>query len=393
MKKILVLGNTGLNQSNNSTNNRMKKIFEVIYTQYKFEFDYYQLREAVLEVEYINYLNKKANPSPLHAYKAIIKENTNYEIVLAETFNAAIIAYMLFFKTKTPFIWRQFGNTFNDELTFKNYFKPKILFKFFLHKLIANSFGCKAVVCTEDGCANRTLYLEKLGMSADKLYMVKNQRTKNSLKKIEDKSLLNSDNFKIVQVGRITSWKKIHLLIEAIINIKNKYPEIANKIELNIIGQTQDIEYENRLKEEILKHQLDKQIFFKKDLEYHQIEEIFQTTNLSISLTAYNPIIESLQNEIPVITYEYGEIGEVFNDCNAVFILAKDIKKSSFLSKDEESRIVKELEEKIIVLFKQKELLHNLGREGREFVENNFPLLDEHVSEIINIYMKEKDAL
>jgi glycosyltransferase involved in cell wall biosynthesis len=391
MKKILVLGNTGLNSSNNSTNNRMKKIFEVMHTQYGFTFDYYKLREAVLEVDYINYLNKKADANPIHAYKTIVKENKHYEIVLAETFNAVIVAYMFFLKTKTPFIWRQFGNSLNDELNFKNYFKPKILLKFLLHKVISNSKGCKAVVCTEDGCANRTLYIDKLGMSIDRLYMIKNQRTEQSVEAIK---LLSSKTniFKVVQVGRITAWKKIHILVDALINIKNKYPKISEKIELDIIGQTQDREYENSLREKIKEYKLEKNITFKKDLQYHDIEEIFKTTDLSISLTAYNPIIESLQNEIPVITYEYGEIGEVFNDCKAVFILAKGIKKSSFLSKEQEAQITEELAEQIRVLFKEKGLIE-LGKEGKLFVEKHFPLLDEHVNEIISIYIKEIDAL
>ena len=393
MKEILVLGNTGLNSSNNSTNNRMKKIFEVMHTQYGFRFDYYKLREAILEVDYIHYLNKIANANPIVAFQAIGKENKQYALILAETFNAAIIAYMLFLKNKTPFIWRQFGNTFNDELSFKNYFKPKILLKFLLHKVIANSSGCKAVVCTEDGCANRTLYLDKLSMPKEKLYMVKNQRTEQNLKKEKNLSSSVDNTFKIVQIGRITEWKKIHLLVEALINIKKKYPNIAEKIELDIIGQTQDIEYEKKLRKEIRFHQLEKQIVFKKDLEYHQIEEIFEETNLSISLTAYNPIIESLQNEIPVITYEYGEIGKVFDTCEAVFILAKGIKKSSLLSEEQESLIVKELEEQIVTLFEQQKILKELGENGRIFVENNFPLLPEHVQEVTDIYMKVVDAL
>lgn len=391
MKKILVLGNTGLNSSNNSTNNRMKKIFEVMHTQYGFTFDYYKLREAVLEVDYINYLNKKADANPIHAYKTIIKGNKHYEIVLAETFNAVIVAYMFFLKTKTPFIWRQFGTTFNDELRAKSYFNPKIFLKFLIHKIIVNSTGCKAVVCTEDGCANRALYLEKLSLSTEKLYMVKNQRTEN-VEKVKVQ-LSQDDVFRIVQIGRITSWKKIHILVDALINIKNKYPEISKKIELDIIGQSQDIAYENRLKKLLINHGLDEQVRFKKDLEYHQIEKILQEVNLSISLTAYNPIIESLQNEVPVITYEYGEIGKVFENCEAVFILAKDLKQSSFLSKEQEKQITIELEDKLLVLFEGRESLKELGVKGKKFVESSFPLLDEHVREVTAIYRKVIDTL
>ena len=294
---------------------------------------------------------------------------------------------MLYITKKTPFIWRQFGTTFNDELELKNYFKPKILLKFFLHKLIANSSGCKAIVCTEDGCANRTLYLGKLGVSDKKLHMVKNQRTLRATSSQMTDVRLKSDKFKIVKIGRISEWKKIHLLVKAMVNIKNKYPKIAEDIELSIIGQTQDQEYEKSLKKLISDNRLENQIFFKKDLEYNQIEEILKNTDLSVSLTAYNPIIESLQNNIPVITYEYGEVGKIFDNCPAVFVLCKDIKKSSFLSFEQEENILEELENQLLDLFKQKEELKLIGKEGRKFVENNFPTLDEHVKEVSEIYL------
>lgn len=388
--RILVLGNSGLNNSNNSTNNRMKRIFELLNQKYGYTFDYYKLRKTTLEENYIRYINNNANSNPIYAIMQIFLNKVKYDLIIAETFNAAIVAYVISLFNKTSFIWRQFGTTFNDELNFKNYFKPKIFIKFLLYKIIANSNFCKAIVCTEDGCANRTLYLNKLKVKKDKFFMVKNQRTERLIQ-LEEKE--KKDNkFYIIQVGRINPWKKIHLLLDTLINIKNKFPEISENIELNIIGQTQDINYENKLKDKIQENKLEKNIFFKKDLDYHQIEEIFQYTNLSISLTAYNPIIESLQNEIPVITYEYGEIGEVFNECKAVCILAKDIKKSSYLTNRDEAQIISELENKILELYNQKESLSLLGKEGKKFVENNFPTVDEHAEEIISIYMKEINA-
>lgn len=393
MKKVLIIGSSGLNNLNNSTNNRMKKIFEVLHNKYGFVFDYYQLRPAVLQVDYINYINKEANPSSWDAFRIISSKKIKYDIALAETFNAAIVAYLIYLRKKTPFIWRQFGTTFNDELEFKNYIKPKVLVKFILHKLIANSKGCKAIVVTEDGCANRTLYLDKLHVRQEKLYMVKNQRTEQkSQKNIVSKSN-NKDIFRLVQIGRITQWKKIHLVLDAIINIKNRAPEIAKKIQFNIVGKTQDKEYEDFLLNKIVDNQLEEHIFFLKDLQYHEIEKLLRDTDLSISLTAYNPIIESLQNSIPVITYEYGEIGEVFNACSAVFILSKDIKKSSLLSIEQEKNILDALEEKIIFLYENRKDLKEIGTEGKKFVEENFPVLDEHVKEVIGIYMKVIDAL
>ena len=388
--KILVIGNTGLNYSNNSTNNRMVKIFEVLNKKYQYGLDYYKLRNATLEVEYINYINKQENSNPIKAFKTILSNKTKHDICIAETFNAAIVAYLLYKFKKIPFIWRQFGTTFNDELE-THFFKPKTLLKYILHRIIANSKGCKAIVCTEDGCANRILYLDKLKISPNKLYMVKNQRTEQKFESIKKE---NSDNkFRIVQVGRINPWKKIHILVSALVSIRIKFPEIMENIELNIIGISQDVEYENKLNSVIIKNNLQKNIFFKKDLEYDKIEKIFLETDLSVSLTAYNPIIESLQNGTPVITYEYGEIGEVFKNSEAVTIVAKNIKKSSMLSKEEENLIQKEVEDKIVELYQNRKKAEKIGKDGRKFVEDNFPTLDEHVEEIINIYRKVINAL
>lgn len=388
--KILILGNTGLNYSNNSTNNRMVKIFEVLNKKYQYCLDYYKLRNATLEVKYINYINKQENSNPIKAFKTILSKKTKYDICIAETFNAAIVAYSLYKFKNIPFIWRQFGTTFNDELE-THFFKPKTLLKYTLYRIIANSKGCKAIVCTEDGCSNRILYLNKLKVSPNKLYMVKNQRTEQKLESIKKE---NSDNkFRIVQIGRINPWKKIHVLVSALVSIRTKFPEIMENIELNIIGISQDIEYENKLNSVIIKNNLQKNVCFKKDLEYDKIESIFQDTDLSISLTAYNPIIESLQNEIPVITYEYGEIGEVFKECEAVSVLAQGIKKSSMLSNKEESQIQNELEVKIIEHYENKANLKKIGIDGRIFVEDNFPTLEEHVNEVVNIYQQVIDAL
>ena len=389
-----MIGNTGLSDVNNSTNNRMKKIFEYMHLKYGYSFEYYKLTNAALEVDYINYINNIANRNPIKAFQVISKQNKKYDIVLAETFNASIVAYVLYITKKTPFIWRQFGTTFNDELGFKNCFNPKMLLKFFLHKLITNSSGCKAVVCTEDGCANKALYIDKLGLKLnDKLHMVKNQRTAQTIKYNKVSNNAKNDKLKIVQIGRINKWKKIHLTIQALANIKNNYSEIIEKIELTIIGIPDDSTYEEKLKKIIDDNNLENQVLFKKKLEYNQIEEILQNTNLSISLTAYNPIIESLQNEIPVVTYEYGEIGEVFDKCHAVFVLSRNIKKSSFLSTNQEDSILKELENKLVSLVGQKEKLNSIGKEGKKFVENTFPTLDEHVKEITDIYIKTINAI
>ena len=385
MNKILIIGNSGLDEKNNSTNLRMRKIFENLNQKYNLSFDYFKLREATLKVDYINYINKVANPNPIKAFLEIKKLKKNYKISIAETFNAVIVSYLIYKFNGTPFIWRQFGTTFNDEFSLKNYFKLKFLIKFILHRIIANSKGCKAIVCTEDGCANRTLYIDKLNVDKEKLYLVKNQRP--SVKEVISEKIKSQD-LRLIQIGRITSWKKIDIVLNAISNIKKNNPEIGKKINFKIIGQTQDEEYEKDLKKIILDNNLSEQVHFFKDLEYPEIESKILESDISISLTAYNPIVESLQNETPCITYNYGEVEKIFEKTNAVKILCKDMAKSSDLTEKEKNKILIELEDCLVNLYKEKELLPSLGREGKKFIENNFPSLDEHVSEISKIYLK-----
>ncbi|MDN5050691.1 glycosyltransferase [Aliarcobacter butzleri] len=391
MIKLLILGNTGLDEKNNSTNLRMRKIFEVLHYQKECFLDYYKLRDAKLNVPHINYLNKDANSNPIKAFLFLIKVNSKYDLLIAETFNASIAAYLYYLLKRTPFIWRQFGTTFNDDLNFKNYFNPKILLKLLLHKLIANSNGCKGIVCTEDGCANSTLFLDKLKILKNKFYIVKNQRTENiNLRKTNCKE---RQTFNIVQIGRINTWKKIHLVIDVIIDIKKERPDIFELIQLDIIGIIDDKDYEMNLVNNINLYGLENHVFIEQNLQYSEIEEKLHNSDLSISLTAYNPIIESLQNEVPVITYEYGEVNSIFKDCPAVFVLAKNIKKSTNLSNTEENQIKKELKDKLIESFYKREKLHNIGIEGRKFVEKEFPTIEEHSKEIVDIYMKVINAL
>lgn len=391
MIKLLILGNTGLDEKNNSTNLRMRKIFEVLHYENKCLLDYYKLRDAKLNVPHINYLNKDVNSNPIKAFLFLIKLNSKYDLLIAETFNASIAAYLYYLLKRTPFIWRQFGTTFNDDLNFKNYFNPKILLKLLLHKLIANSNGCKAIVCTEDGCANSTLFLDKLKILKNKFYIVKNQRTENiNLKKINCEE---GQTFNIVQIGRINSWKKIHLVIDVIIDIKKERPDIFELIQLDIIGIVDDKDYEMNLVNNINFYGLENHVFIEQNLQYSEIEEKLHNSDLSISLTAYNPIIESLQNEVPVITYEYGEVNSIFKDCPAVFVLAKNIKKSTNLSNKEENQIKKELKDKLIESFYKRGKLHNIGIEGRKFVEKEFPTIEEHSKEIVDVYMKVINAL
>mgnify|MGYP001220408571 CR=1 FL=1 len=385
IKRILIFGNTGLNEADNSTNNRMKAVFYDLYKNHNLQLDYYKLRAASLDVNYISYVNEKENKSILHAIKTITNQRMDYNLSIGETFKGVLISYVLYLLRGTPFVWRQFGSTFNDELHTIVY-RPKVIFKLLLYKIITKSKGCRAIICTEDGCANKALFIERLGVSVNKFHMIKNQRTPFMSQSIQVEKTPN--DFIITQVGRISPWKKIHLLLKALSFASSKNTNFKNNYSLNIIGITQDEPYERELKKYIEDHNMSSQVYFLNNLGLNELSSKLTESSITVSLTAYNPIIESLQNQTPVITYEYGEINDVFNKCNAVKIICKDIKKSSNLNFKDERRIVEELGKELINSYKNKNKLIEIGIQGKEYVENNFPTLDEHVKLINQVLIK-----
>ena len=73
-KRILIFGNTGLNNANNSTNNRMKAVFYDLYKNHNLQLDYYKMRAASLDVDYINYVNEKENKSIFQTIRIITNQ-------------------------------------------------------------------------------------------------------------------------------------------------------------------------------------------------------------------------------------------------------------------------------------------------------------------------------
>lgn len=384
-KNILIVGNTGLNNSDNSTNNRMKAVFFDLYKKHNVKLDYYKLRPTTLEVDYINYINQKEKKSIFQSIKTILIQRNDYDLLIGETFHAALICYLLYRIKAIPFVWRQFGSTFNDELeSFVIY--PKVVIKFILYKIISNSKGCRGIICTEDGCANKSLFIDKLGVSPSHFHLVKNQRTPVNEKLDSFKN--ESNDFIITQVGRISSWKKIHLLLNAVSLAASKCSRFKKNYCIQIIGLAQDELYEKELKQYVFDNEMSNQVFFINNLTLSELSGRLKTTSISVSLTAYNPIIESLQNKTPVITYEYGEVNAIFKKCNAVKIICKDIKKSSKLSLTQENQIVQELSKELLYFFHNKGEIARIGEEGKKFVEKNFPTLQEHVKLINQILIK-----
>lgn len=85
------------------------------------------------------------------------------------------------------------------------------------------------------------------------------------------------ENPKLLYVGRIVEWKRIHLAIEALNNlVKNGFPNAT----LNIIGPTSSDTYLTELEELIKKYQLFKNVFFLGHKEHNELPRYFQEADL-----------------------------------------------------------------------------------------------------------------
>lgn len=335
--------------------------------------------------EGINFLNDQANSSYFLSIKHLLKLKNKYELVIAESTRGVVIAYVYFLFTNTPFVWRQFGITLNDELiTFPNKYKLKVLLKKYFYKIIVNSSGCKAVICTEDGCANKAFFLDRLKIKPEKFHLIKNQRTPTNFKL----SLSKSNTFIITSIGRINKWKKIHILLNSFKKFIDLFNFNENEIRLKLIGLDSDLKYEKYLIQKAEELDIKKHLIILKNLELEEINKHIIESTLTVSLTAYNPIIESLQNGTPVITYDYGEVFDIFKNFEAVKIICRDIKKSTYLSEKDELLIENELRDALIECYKKKDKLKFIGLQGQKQLEKEFPTLDQHAKTVSQIYLK-----
>ena len=363
----------------------MLNIFRFLKLENKINIDYYQLRSCLYKPEWINFLNNEANSSYFLSIKFLLKQKNKYSLVIAESTRGAVIAYFYFLFRNTPFVWRQFGITLNDELiTFPNKYKLKVLIKKYFYKIIVNSSGCKAVICTEDGCANKEFFLDRLKIKSEKFHLIKNQRTPANFKLTVSKS----NTFIITSIGRINKWKKIHLLLNSFKKFIDLFNFNKDEIKLKLLGLNSDFKYEEFLIQKAEELNIKKHLIILKNLELEEINKHIIKSSLTVSLTAYNPIIESLQNGTPVITYDYGEVYDIFKNFEAVKIICRNIRKSTYLSEKDELLIEKELSDALIECYENKEKLKYIGIQGQKQIETEFPTLDQHTKIVSKIYLK-----
>ncbi|WP_291727591.1 XrtY-associated glycosyltransferase XYAG1 [Bernardetia sp.] len=113
----------------------------------------------------------------------------------------------------------------------------------------------------------------------------------------------NTDVFKLVFMSRIHHKKGLEILFEAIRRFKEKHPKVT--LELDLIGKSESIVYEESLKKLISEKELEKQICWVGWLEGNQKFEHLEKSDLfvlpSFNENFANVVIECLSTGTPVL--------------------------------------------------------------------------------------------
>lgn len=132
------------------------------------------------------------------------------------------------------------------------------------------------------------------------LSLPKNQATQNK-KEIEKKG--NSTIFKLVFMSRIHHKKGLEILIEAISQFQNNHSKI--NLQLDLIGKSESIEYENSLRQLISQKKLENKVNWIGWLEGNQKFEHLEKSDLfvlpSFNENFANVVIECLSTGTPVL--------------------------------------------------------------------------------------------
>ncbi|MNS65644.1 Glycogen synthase [compost metagenome] len=168
-----------------------------------------------------------------------------------------------------------------------------------------------------------------------------------------------SDSPKLLYVGRIVEWKRVHLAIEALhALVQNGFP----KANLKIIGPTSSENYLSELKDLVEKYNLTENVFFLGHKEHHELPQYFQEADLFVlpsdKETFGMVMIESMACGTPVagIDCPGGPADVVANMVDGL------------LSSPENYA------EAILNLFKNKELLQEMKLNARKKAVSNYSI-------------------
>jgi glycosyltransferase involved in cell wall biosynthesis len=170
----------------------------------------------------------------------------------------------------------------------------------------------------------------------------------------------------ILYFGRLSKEKGVHLLLEAVKNIGG--------IKLKIAGKGPQ---EGELKQFVAKYQLNN-VEFLGYLSGDELQEAVQNSMFTVVPSVfYEPfglvLIESYAMGKPVIASNRGAVSELVLEGETGYTF--------------ESENSKDLAAKIRLMWKNKDMIFKMGKNGRDFVEKNFGP-DKYYNQLISLYKK-----
>lgn len=297
----------------------------------------------------------------------IYRRREGPDLIYAAECDAILVGYILQHIYKVPFVTRYYG------------ISEILLEKPFRHLFYFLSLKCPAdlAIVTNDG-TNGYEILSKLNRRIKSIKFWRNglnqiTTDQNEILRIRQKYKIKSDDFVLVKVGRLYSWKRIDRTIRVMYFLAS---DIKRSYKLLLIGEGK--ERENL---EILAKKLgvSDNIIFVGSVEHVKIYNYYTISDLVLSLhdmaNAGNPLYEALNIGKCVITLNIGGANEVItNGENGIII---DIN-------NDEDEMAKELASIVKSLLMNKKYRKKLEKGAKDYAKNNLCTWDERLKEELN---------
>jgi len=200
------------------------------------------------------------------------------------------------------------------------------------------------------GCNPQKIIVHRMGVNPETL--------KKSINKAD-----NREKITILTVGRLVEKKGIYFGIQAVANLIEKYPQYP--IEYLIIGNGP---LENSLRLLIKERDVEANVKLLGAKTQDEVKEYLETADIFLapSITSKKgdkegipvSIMEAMAMELPIVTTKHSGIHELVQDSISGFLVnEKDINA---------------LEEKILYLIENPDVSRVIGKQGRNFVEENY---------------------
>jgi len=168
---------------------------------------------------------------------------------------------------------------------------------------------CRNLFITDDGSHGDKIFC-RFGSKVTNLVFLKNGVNRSSLQ------CRPEQNETIIYIGRIYPWKGQKILIDALVQLKQKFQFEPH---VRIVGDVQDEDYYIDMKEEMRKAEL-RNVVFDGGLTAKEVESLMRAARVGFSLyktsNLGNVLLESMAVGLPVITRNVnGSLNQIPEDC------------------------------------------------------------------------------